>query len=39
MGVFLFASAYWIVSARKWFKGPIKTVELDSETPSYDEKR
>ncbi|KAH9919732.1 amino acid permease-domain-containing protein [Fomitopsis serialis] len=27
MAVFIFASISWIVSARKWFKGPVTTVE------------
>ncbi|KAF8652589.1 hypothetical protein AX16_004310 [Volvariella volvacea WC 439] len=27
MGVFLFASASWIVSARHWFTGPVRTLE------------
>jgi hypothetical protein len=27
MSVFIFASISWIVSARKWFTGPISTVE------------
>ena len=29
MAVVIFASVSWIVSARKWFTGPIKTVEKD----------
>ena len=32
MAVFIFASVWWVVSARKWFKGPVRTVE---ETGSY----
>ena len=32
MAVFVFASLSWIVSARKWFKGPVRTVE-DGGTP------
>lgn len=39
MGVFIGAGIYWLVSARKWFKGPVKTVELDSQEVSYDEKQ
>ncbi|KZT70231.1 amino acid transporter [Daedalea quercina L-15889] len=38
MAVFIFASVSWIVSARKWFKGPVSTVE-GSEASSYDEKQ
>ena len=38
MAVFVFASASWVISARKWFKGPVTTVE-DSETSTYDEKQ
>ncbi|RPD67500.1 amino acid transporter [Lentinus tigrinus ALCF2SS1-7] len=26
MGVFMFASLSWIFSARKWFKGPVRTI-------------
>jgi hypothetical protein len=29
MGVFIFASISWVVSAHKWFKGPIKTINED----------
>jgi amino acid transporter len=32
MGVFIFASISWVVSARKWFIGPVKTI--DDTTPS-----
>ena len=39
MGVFICSGVYWLVSARKWFTGPVKTVELDSQEVSYDEKR
>ncbi len=40
MGVFIFAGAYWLLSARKWFKGPVRTVEGESESGStYDEKQ
>ncbi|EPT00889.1 hypothetical protein FOMPIDRAFT_1121835 [Fomitopsis schrenkii] len=38
MAVFVFASASWIISARKWFKGPVTTVG-DSVTLTYDEKQ
>ncbi|OBZ70417.1 putative amino-acid permease PB24D3.02c [Grifola frondosa] len=37
MAVFLFASISWVVSARKWFTGPIKNV--DEDPVSYDEKK
>nr|VWO96338.1 Glyoxaloxidase 1 [Ganoderma boninense] len=33
MAVFIFASAWWVISARKWFKGPVRTVE---ESGSYE---
>ena len=33
MAVFAFASVWWVVSARKWFKGPVRTVE---EVDSYE---
>ncbi|GJJ07935.1 hypothetical protein Clacol_002142 [Clathrus columnatus] len=26
-GIFIFAGGWWIVSAHKWFKGPVRTVE------------
>jgi len=29
MAVFIFASISWIFSARKWFKGPVKTIDED----------
>ena len=29
MAVFIFASVSWIISARKWFNGPISNVEED----------
>ncbi|TFK82105.1 amino acid transporter [Polyporus arcularius HHB13444] len=35
LGVFLFASLTWIFSARKWFKGPVRTVQ---EQDDFDEK-
>lgn len=39
MAVFIFAAVYWVVSAHKWFKGPIVNVD-DKDTPSvtYEEK-
>ncbi|KAF9224127.1 amino acid transporter [Gyrodon lividus] len=36
MGVFVFASISWVVSARKWFHGPIKNI--DDVTSSFDTK-
>ena len=27
MGVFIFASLSWIFSARKWFIGPVRTID------------
>lgn len=40
MAVFVFASVSWAVSARHWFKGPVKTIEGEDGTPSdYDEKK
>ncbi|KAL4062497.1 amino acid/polyamine transporter I [Scleroderma yunnanense] len=36
MGVFAFASLSWVLSARKWFNGPIKTI--DEPVPSMDVK-
>ena len=41
MAVFIFASISWVVSARKWFKGPVRTVddETSSESASEDEKK
>jgi hypothetical protein len=29
MAVFIFASISWVISARKWFRGPISNVEKD----------
>ena len=37
MAVFLFASLSWILSARKWFKGPVRTIE-DTAPQTFDEK-
>ena len=31
MGVFIFASLSWVLSARKWFTGPVRTID---DTPS-----
>ena len=39
MSVFIFASLSWVISARKWFKGPVKTVEdRDGIVGEFDEK-
>jgi hypothetical protein len=35
MAVFIFASVSWIVSAHKWFIGPVKTI--DEGAISYDD--
>ena len=37
MAVFLFATVSWMVSARKWFIGPVRTTE-EAEAPAYDNK-
>ncbi|KAL1694173.1 amino acid/polyamine transporter I [Schizophyllum commune] len=29
MAVFIFASLSWVLSARKWFRGPVRTVEVE----------
>ena len=34
MAVFLFASISWVVSAKKWFTGPVHTVEMNQEKES-----
>lgn len=36
--VFLFATVSWIVSASKWFHGPIRNVTTDDSTTPVDEK-
>ncbi len=33
VAVFLFALIYWIVSAKNWFKGPVRTIDLDELAP------
>ncbi|KAG6381802.1 amino acid permease-domain-containing protein [Boletus reticuloceps] len=38
MGVFIFASISWVVSAHKWFHGPIKNIDT-SRAASFDSKR
>ncbi|KAH7914587.1 amino acid transporter [Hygrophoropsis aurantiaca] len=37
VGMFVFASGYWVVSARKWFRGPVSNVDIDP-PPSLNEK-
>ena len=39
MGVLIFAGLSWILSARKWFKGPVRTVEEGDVAGVYDEKK
>jgi len=39
MAVFVFASVSWVLSARKWFTGPISNIDSHSESTSYDEKQ
>ena len=41
MAVFVFASLSWVLSARKWFKGPVRTVDEDVPTAQleYNEKK
>ncbi|KAI0774665.1 amino acid transporter [Trametes elegans] len=40
MAVFIFASLSWVVSARKWFKGPVNTVdETDNLAEEYRDKK
>ncbi|KZT69568.1 amino acid transporter [Daedalea quercina L-15889] len=38
MAVFLFAGGSWIISARKWFVGPLPNVDGDSALSSYNAK-
>lgn len=30
MGVFIYAGLHWLISARRWFKGPVRTVEMNT---------
>ena len=39
MGVFAFAGLTWVLSARKWFKGPVRTVEDKDVVEEYEEKK
>jgi len=36
--VFVFAGSWWLISARKWFTGPIKTIEQSSPESMSEEK-
>ena len=38
VGVFIFASASWVLSAHKWFIGPIRNVDDSSPENSLDGK-
>ncbi|TFK85166.1 amino acid transporter [Polyporus arcularius HHB13444] len=37
MGVFVFASLWWIISAHRWFRGPVRTVD-EQEPAELEEK-
>ncbi|KAF5376884.1 hypothetical protein D9615_007229 [Tricholomella constricta] len=40
MGVFIFATASWVFSAHKWFKGPVRNIDDGAEDKaSYDEEK
>ncbi|EJD03015.1 amino acid transporter [Fomitiporia mediterranea MF3/22] len=36
MGVFIYAGLHWMISARHWFKGPVKTVDDPISPPDSD---
>jgi len=38
MGVFIFASASWVLSAHKWFIGPVRNIDDSSSASSLEEK-
>ncbi|KAG6839837.1 hypothetical protein C0991_011201 [Blastosporella zonata] len=38
MGVFIFAGLSWVISARKWFIGPIRNIDDDTDVVSRDDK-
>jgi uncharacterized membrane protein len=41
VGIVLLAGGWWVISARKWFTGPVKTVEEDGtldQQPNEEEK-
>ena len=37
MGVFIFASLTWVLSARHWFIGPVRTIDEMSSSSSLQE--
>ena len=41
MSVFIFAGVYWVISARKWFHGPVRNVDElhDGGTPDFMEEK
>ncbi|KAF8184475.1 APC amino acid permease [Pholiota molesta] len=40
LGVFIFASLSWVLSARKWFTGPVRTIdEMPSSSSSLEKER
>ena len=39
MAVFIFASVSWVISAHKWFIGPIKTINRSQDSTPAEEKR
>jgi len=39
MGVFIFASLTWVLSARHWFIGPVRTIDETSSTSSLQEEK
>lgn len=38
LAVFIFASGSWLLSARRWFVGPLPNIDVDSSTTSVEEK-
>ena len=39
MGVFVFASLSWLLSARHWFIGPVRTIDETSSASSLQEEK
>ena len=39
MGVFIFASLTWLLSARHWFIGPVRTIDETYSTSSLEEEK
>ena len=39
MGVFIFASLTWVLSARHWFIGPVRTIDDISSGSSLEEEK